>query len=93
MKRDVAIVGAGYVGLPLARTFADAGASVLLVDVDAGLRHEGFGVGAEGGQHVVGCDFRLGREVEVLGFARPVEQGRGGSLMPVSISHRVDPFT
>ncbi len=36
MKRDVAIVGAGYVGLPLARTFADAGKSVLLVDVDAG---------------------------------------------------------
>ena len=35
MKRDVAIVGAGYVGLPLARTFADAGTSVLLVDVDA----------------------------------------------------------
>ena len=35
MKRDVAIVGAGYVGLPLARTFADAGKSVLLLDVDA----------------------------------------------------------
>ena len=35
MKRDVAIVGAGYVGLPLARTFAEAGTSVLLVDVDA----------------------------------------------------------
>jgi UDP-N-acetyl-D-glucosamine dehydrogenase len=35
MKRDVAIVGAGYVGLPLARTFADAGKPVLLVDVDA----------------------------------------------------------
>ena len=35
MKRDVAIIGAGYVGLPLARTFADAGKSVLLVDVDA----------------------------------------------------------
>jgi UDP-N-acetyl-D-glucosamine dehydrogenase len=35
MKRDVAIVGAGYVGLPLARTFADAGRSVVLVDVDA----------------------------------------------------------
>ena len=34
MKRDVAIVGAGYVGVPLARTFADAGKSVLLVDVD-----------------------------------------------------------
>jgi UDP-N-acetyl-D-glucosamine dehydrogenase len=36
MKRDVAIVGAGYVGLPLARTFADAGKRVLLVDVNAG---------------------------------------------------------
>ncbi len=35
MKRDVAIVGAGYVGLPLARTFAEAGKSVVLVDVDA----------------------------------------------------------
>jgi UDP-N-acetyl-D-glucosamine dehydrogenase len=34
MKRDVAIVGAGYVGLPLARTFAEAGRSVVLVDVD-----------------------------------------------------------
>jgi UDP-N-acetyl-D-glucosamine dehydrogenase len=29
---DVAIVGAGYVGLPLAQTFADAGKRVLLVD-------------------------------------------------------------
>jgi UDP-N-acetyl-D-glucosamine dehydrogenase len=35
MKRDVAIVGAGYVGLPLAQTFAQAGKSVVLVDVDA----------------------------------------------------------
>ena len=32
---DVAIVGAGYVGLPLARTFSEAGRSVVLVDVDA----------------------------------------------------------
>jgi UDP-N-acetyl-D-glucosamine dehydrogenase len=30
---DVAIVGAGYVGVPLARVFADAGRRVLLVDV------------------------------------------------------------
>jgi UDP-N-acetyl-D-glucosamine dehydrogenase len=30
---DVAIVGAGYVGVPLAHTFATAGAKVLLVDV------------------------------------------------------------
>ena len=34
MKTDVAIVGAGYVGVPLARTFAEAGKSVVLVDVD-----------------------------------------------------------
>ena len=33
MKRDVAIVGAGYVGLPLARVFAEAGKTVVLVDV------------------------------------------------------------
>ncbi|HET7743791.1 MAG TPA: nucleotide sugar dehydrogenase [Gaiellaceae bacterium] len=34
MKRDVAIVGAGYVGVPLARVFAEAGSTVVLVDVD-----------------------------------------------------------
>jgi UDP-N-acetyl-D-glucosamine dehydrogenase len=33
MKPDVAIVGAGYVGMPLARVFADAGKGVVLVDV------------------------------------------------------------
>jgi UDP-N-acetyl-D-glucosamine dehydrogenase len=32
---DVAIVGAGYVGLPLAQVFAEAGRRVVLVDVDA----------------------------------------------------------
>ena len=30
---DVAVVGAGYVGVPLAATFAEAGCRVLLVDV------------------------------------------------------------
>jgi UDP-N-acetyl-D-glucosamine dehydrogenase len=34
MKVDVAIVGAGYVGVPLATVFAEAGRSVLLVDVN-----------------------------------------------------------
>ncbi len=33
MKRDVAVIGAGYVGLPLAQTFAEAGCSAVLVDV------------------------------------------------------------
>jgi UDP-N-acetyl-D-glucosamine dehydrogenase len=32
---DVAIVGAGYVGVPLAQVFAEAGMSAVLVDVDA----------------------------------------------------------
>jgi UDP-N-acetyl-D-glucosamine dehydrogenase len=33
MKPDVAIVGAGYVGLPLAKVFAEAGKNVVLRDV------------------------------------------------------------
>jgi UDP-N-acetyl-D-glucosamine dehydrogenase len=32
---DVAIVGAGYVGVPLGQVFAEAGKSVVLLDVDA----------------------------------------------------------
>jgi UDP-N-acetyl-D-glucosamine dehydrogenase len=35
MKPDVAIVGAGYVGMPLAQAFAGAGRNVLLRDVEA----------------------------------------------------------
>ena len=34
MTPDIAIVGAGYVGLPLARCFAEAGIRVVLVDID-----------------------------------------------------------
>ena len=34
MKTDVAIVGAGYVGMPLAQVFAEAGKTVVLVDVN-----------------------------------------------------------
>jgi UDP-N-acetyl-D-glucosamine dehydrogenase len=34
MKADLTIVGAGYVGLPLAQTFAEAGQRVVLLDVD-----------------------------------------------------------
>ncbi len=33
MSREIGIVGAGYVGVPLAQVFADAGRSVVLVDV------------------------------------------------------------
>ena len=35
MRRDVAIVGAGYVGVPLAHAFAEVGKKVVLVDIDA----------------------------------------------------------
>src|SRR5438445_3143505 len=34
MKPEVAIVGAGYVGMPLARAFAEGGKTVVLVDID-----------------------------------------------------------
>jgi UDP-N-acetyl-D-glucosamine dehydrogenase len=37
VKRDLAVIGAGYVGLPLAHTFAEAGCSVVLVDVVPGI--------------------------------------------------------
>jgi UDP-N-acetyl-D-glucosamine dehydrogenase len=35
MKPEVAIVGAGYVGMPLAQAFAEAGKPVVLVDIDS----------------------------------------------------------
>src|SRR6266568_567754 len=34
MQPDVAIIGAGYVGVPLGYVFAEAGRTVVLVDVD-----------------------------------------------------------
>jgi UDP-N-acetyl-D-glucosamine dehydrogenase len=34
VKPEIAIIGAGYVGVPLAQTFADAGRPVLLVEID-----------------------------------------------------------
>jgi UDP-N-acetyl-D-glucosamine dehydrogenase len=35
MTADIAIIGAGYVGVPLAKVFAEAGKSVVLVDVQS----------------------------------------------------------
>ena len=37
MKPEIAIVGAGYVGMPHAQTFAEAGKSVVLVDIQQGV--------------------------------------------------------
>ncbi len=64
MKRDVAIVGAGYVGLPLAHTFAEAGRTVLLLDVDA----ERVAQLNRGESYI--------EDVASDGFAQHVEQGR-----------------
>ena len=36
MQRDVAVVGAGYVGLPLAVRLAEAGRTVVCLDPDEG---------------------------------------------------------
>jgi UDP-N-acetyl-D-glucosamine dehydrogenase len=36
VKRELAIIGAGYVGVPLAQVFAEAGVGTVLVDVDPG---------------------------------------------------------
>ncbi|MCL4291394.1 MAG: nucleotide sugar dehydrogenase, partial [Thermoleophilia bacterium] len=36
VKPELAVIGAGYVGLPLATVFAEAGVPVVLVDVDEG---------------------------------------------------------
>ena len=64
MKRDVAIVGAGYVGVPLAHTFAEAGKKVVLVDVDP----------AAGRAAEPGRELHRGRLVR--GAAPLVESGR-----------------
>jgi UDP-N-acetyl-D-glucosamine dehydrogenase len=34
VKRELAIIGAGYVGVPLAQVFADAGVGTVLLDID-----------------------------------------------------------
>src|SRR5919106_2381941 len=34
MKPEIAILGAGYVGMPLAQIFADSGKTVVLVDIN-----------------------------------------------------------
>ncbi len=34
MRRELAIIGAGYVGVPLAQIFAEAGVATVLVDID-----------------------------------------------------------
>src|SRR3954464_909424 len=90
MAVDVAIVGAGYVGVPLATTFAEAGTSVLVVDVvqpvvDALNRGESHieDVGSdrfkplvEGGKVRATTDYAELREAEAILIALPTPLSR-----------------
>lgn len=90
MKRDVAIVGAGYVGLPLAQTFAQAGKTVVLVDVDAervaqlnrgesyieDVASDGFAAFVESGQIAATTDYDELRDADAILIALPTPLSR-----------------
>ena len=75
---DLAVVGAGYVGLPLAQTFADAGRSVVLVDVAADV------VAAinRGESHI--------EDVSSDDLRKPVEDGRIRATLDYDVLRDVD---
>ncbi|HZQ16678.1 MAG TPA: nucleotide sugar dehydrogenase [Gaiellaceae bacterium] len=82
---DVAVIGAGYVGLPLAATFAESGQRVLLVDVtpslvdalNRGESHiedvsaERLGPLVESGAVVATTDYELVRQAHAVLIALP----------------------
>jgi UDP-N-acetyl-D-glucosamine dehydrogenase len=85
VKRELAIVGAGYVGLPLAHCFAEAGVGVVLLDVD-GARVDAINRGeshvedvpseelaplVSGGAVSATTDYDAVREVEAIVIALP----------------------
>ena len=91
---DAAIVGAGYVGIPLAQVFAEAGMSVVLVDVDAdrvaalnrGELHRGRILGrartlVESGAITATTDYDQLREADAILIALPT---------PLSINREPD---
>jgi UDP-N-acetyl-D-glucosamine dehydrogenase len=82
---EIAIVGAGYVGLPLAQAFADAGRTVVLVEID-GARVESINQGesyvedvaadalrphVEAGRIKATTDYDAVREAEAIVVALP----------------------
>jgi len=85
MKREVAIVGAGYVGLPLAHVLAEAGVSVVLVDIDASrvsainrgesyvedVSSSALGVLVEKGLVAASTDYDAVRETDAILIALP----------------------
>ena len=87
---DVAIVGAGYVGLPLAQTFADAGKRVLLIDaipeivdgINAGRSHiedvssEALDAHVSTGRITATLDYEQLRQAEAILIALPLLRER-----------------
>jgi UDP-N-acetyl-D-glucosamine dehydrogenase len=85
MSRDISIVGAGYVGLPLAHVFAEAGQRVVLLDIDAGrveqiTRGESYiddvpssalGPLVESGTLAASTDYDAARETDAIVIALP----------------------
>src|SRR3954465_6947451 len=90
MAIDVAIVGAGYVGVPLATTFAEAGRSVLVVDVvqpvvDAlnrgeshieDVENERWKALVDAGKGAAATDYEELREAEAILIALPTPLSR-----------------
>ncbi len=90
MKRDVAIVGAGYVGVPLAYAFAEVGKTVVLVDVDADrvarlnrgesyiedIPSEALGPHVEAGRISATTDYDELRDAEAILIALPTPLSR-----------------
>jgi UDP-N-acetyl-D-glucosamine dehydrogenase len=91
---DVSIIGAGYVGLPLASTFADAGQRVLLVDVvpeiveavNGGVSHIEDVPSGKLGEHV-----RAGRISATLDYAQLAEAGAILIALPTPLTRQREP--
>ncbi len=87
---DVAVIGAGYVGVPLAATFAEADRRVLLVDVQAELvealnrgeshiedvSSERLGALVAGGRIVATTDYELLKQAHAILIALPTPLSR-----------------
>ena len=90
MKPEIAIIGAGYVGVPLAQVFADAGRRVVLVDivqdrVDRLNRGDSYiedvpsevlGKLVDGGLLSATTDYEILRDVEAILIALPTPLSR-----------------
>ena len=82
---DVAVIGAGYVGVPLAATFGEAGQRVLLIDVQApvvealnrgeshieDVSNERLGKLVTGGSIVASTDYELVKQAKAVLIALP----------------------